>query len=172
MIKERTMVQARNGGYILPERDILRNHIEEELEAEVVLQGKSKFSNSDEIKSKNKKLFEAKIWEEVIQQMKDIKKKIENPKAQEAYVNEAPKEVNPMTDVLDWLKDLSEAITQLQKFQKDKPNTQGLDLETKAQPFRQINTQAPLAANYQPSFPGISYPRPPLKCYYFFEYGH
>ncbi|MBW0547377.1 hypothetical protein O181_087092 [Austropuccinia psidii MF-1] len=40
MIKDRAMVQARDGGYILPEMDILRNYIEAELEAAVVIKGK------------------------------------------------------------------------------------------------------------------------------------
>ncbi|MBW0580040.1 hypothetical protein O181_119755 [Austropuccinia psidii MF-1] len=41
MIKDRTMVQARDGGYISPEMEILRNYIEAELEAAVVIKGKS-----------------------------------------------------------------------------------------------------------------------------------
>ena len=91
MIKDRTMVQARDGGYILPEMDILRNYIEAELEAAVVIKGKSQLSKSDEIKSKKKTRFEDEIWEEVFKKMKDITKKIKNPQAQEAHVNEAPK---------------------------------------------------------------------------------
>ncbi|MBW0591550.1 hypothetical protein O181_131265 [Austropuccinia psidii MF-1] len=41
IIKDRTMVQARDGGYILPEMNILRNYIEAELEAAVIIKGKS-----------------------------------------------------------------------------------------------------------------------------------
>ncbi|MBW0571332.1 hypothetical protein O181_111047 [Austropuccinia psidii MF-1] len=104
MIKERTMVQARDGGYILSEMDILRNYIEAELEVAVVIKGKSQFSKSDQIKSKKKTRFEDESWEEVIKQMKDIVNKIENPPAQEAHFNKAPKEVNPLKDVLDQLK--------------------------------------------------------------------
>ncbi|MBW0569721.1 hypothetical protein O181_109436 [Austropuccinia psidii MF-1] len=172
MIKDRTMVQARDGGYILPEMDILRNYIEAELEAAVVIKGKSQLSKSDEIKSKKKTRFEDESWEEVIKQMKDITKKIKNPPAQEAHVNEAPKEVNPMKDVLDQLKELSEAVNPPKKVWKDKPNTQGSGLAPNAQPFRPRNTQAPLPANYQPYVPAQLYPRPPLKCYYCFENGH
>ncbi|MBW0583966.1 hypothetical protein O181_123681 [Austropuccinia psidii MF-1] len=86
--------------------DNLRNYIEAELEAAVVTKGKSQLSKSDEIKSQNKTRFEDESWEEAIKQMKDIKNKIKNPPAQEAHVNEAPKEVNPMEDVLDQLEEL------------------------------------------------------------------
>ncbi|MBW0543885.1 hypothetical protein O181_083600 [Austropuccinia psidii MF-1] len=40
MIKDRTMVQARDGRYILPEMDILRNYIEAELDTAVVIKAK------------------------------------------------------------------------------------------------------------------------------------
>ncbi|MBW0545983.1 hypothetical protein O181_085698 [Austropuccinia psidii MF-1] len=124
--------------------DILRNYIEAELEAEVAIKGKSQFPNSDEIKSK-KNRFEDESWEEVIKKMEDITKKIKNPPAQEAHVNEAPKEVDPMRDVLDQLKELSEAVNPPKKVWKEKPNTQGSGLAPNAQPFRQRNTQAPLS---------------------------
>ncbi|MBW0460669.1 hypothetical protein O181_000384 [Austropuccinia psidii MF-1] len=104
MIKDREMVQARDGGYILPEMDILRNYNEAELEVAVVIKGKSQLSKSDEIKSRKKTRFEDEIWVEIIKQMRDITKKIKNPPVQEAHVNEVSKEVNPMKDVLDHLK--------------------------------------------------------------------
>ncbi|MBW0583566.1 hypothetical protein O181_123281 [Austropuccinia psidii MF-1] len=77
-----------------------------------------------------------------------------------------------MKDVLDQLKDLSEAVNPPKKVWKDKPNTQGSGLAPNAQPFRQRNTQAPLPANYQPYVTAQIYPIPPLKCYYCFENGH
>ncbi|MBW0472540.1 hypothetical protein O181_012255 [Austropuccinia psidii MF-1] len=101
------MVQARDGGYILPEMDILRNYIEAEFGTEVVIEGKSQLSKSKEIKSRNKTRFENENWVEGIKQIKDITKKIKNPPAEEAHFNEAPKEVNPRKDVLDKLKKLS-----------------------------------------------------------------
>ncbi|MBW0551987.1 hypothetical protein O181_091702 [Austropuccinia psidii MF-1] len=109
MIKD-GLVQARDGGYILPEMDILRNPIEAELEAAVVIEGTSQLSKSDEIKSKKKTRFEYQSWEEVIKQMKDITNKTKNPPAQESHFNEAQKEVNPMKDVLDQLQELSEDV--------------------------------------------------------------
>ncbi|MBW0574631.1 hypothetical protein O181_114346 [Austropuccinia psidii MF-1] len=97
---------------------------------------------------------------------------MKNPPAQEAHVNEAPKEVNPMKDVLDQLKEISEAVNPPKKVWKDKPSTQGSGLAPNAQPFRQRNTQELLPANYQPYVPAQLFPRPPLKCHYCFENGH
>ncbi|MBW0486803.1 hypothetical protein O181_026518 [Austropuccinia psidii MF-1] len=104
--------------------------------------------------------------------MKYITKKIKNSPAQEAHVNEAPKEVNPMKVVLDQLKELPEAVNTQKKVWKDKPNTQGSGLEPSTQPLRQRNTQATLPANYLPYFTPQLYPIPPLKCSYCFENGH
>ncbi|MBW0482218.1 hypothetical protein O181_021933 [Austropuccinia psidii MF-1] len=98
MIKDRTIVQERYGEYILPEMDILRSYMKAELEAVVVIQEKKKLSKSDGIKSREKTRFEDEIGAYVIKKMKDITTKIKNVLAQEAHVNEALKEVNPMKD--------------------------------------------------------------------------
>ncbi|MBW0532178.1 hypothetical protein O181_071893 [Austropuccinia psidii MF-1] len=100
--------------------------------------------------------------------MKDITKKIKNPPAQEVHVNEAPKGVNRLKDVLEKVEELSEAVNPPKEVWKDKPNTQGSGFAPNAQLFRPRNTQAPLTANYQPYVPEKLYPRPPLKCYYCF----
>ncbi|MBW0560789.1 hypothetical protein O181_100504 [Austropuccinia psidii MF-1] len=121
---------------------------------------------------KKKTIFEDESWEEVIKKMKVITQKIKNPSAQEAHVNEAPKEGNPMKNVLDQLKELSEAVNPPKKVCKDKPNTQGSGLASNAQPFRPRNTQAPLPRNYQLYVPAQLYPRPPLRRYQCFENGH
>ncbi|MBW0467819.1 hypothetical protein O181_007534 [Austropuccinia psidii MF-1] len=94
--------------------------------------------------------------------MKDISKKIKILSAQEAHFNEALKEVNPMKDVLDQLKELSDAWNPSNKVWKDKPNTQESGLEQNARPFRPRKTQTPLLENYQPYVPEKAYPRPPL----------
>ncbi|MBW0549138.1 hypothetical protein O181_088853 [Austropuccinia psidii MF-1] len=77
-----------------------------------------------------------------------------------------------MKNVLDQLKELSEAVNPPKKVWKDKPNTQGSGLASNAQPFRQRNTQAPLPANYQPYVPAQLYPRLPLKFYCCFKNCH
>ncbi|MBW0504549.1 hypothetical protein O181_044264 [Austropuccinia psidii MF-1] len=166
------MVQERDGGYILPEIYIIRNHIEAELEEAVVIKGKSQLSKSDEIKNIKKTRFEDESWEECIKQMKDITKKIKNPPGEDAHINESLKEVNPMKDVLNQLKELSEAVNPPNKVWKDKPNTQGSGLAPNAQPFRPRNTRAPLPENYQSYDPEQCFSRPPLKCYHCCENGH
>ncbi|MBW0563709.1 hypothetical protein O181_103424 [Austropuccinia psidii MF-1] len=123
-------------------------------------------------KAKKKTAFKDESWEEVIKKMKDITKRINNPPAKEAHINEAPKEVNPMKDVLEQLKELSDSVNPPKKVWKDKPNRQGSGLAPIAQPFRQRNTQAPFPANFQPYAPEQLHPRPPLRCYYCFKNGH
>ncbi|MBW0545449.1 hypothetical protein O181_085164 [Austropuccinia psidii MF-1] len=165
MIKDRTMVQTRDGGYILPEMDILRYHIKEELEEAVGIEGKSQLSNSDEIKSRKKTIFEDESWVEVIKQMKVITKKRKSLPTQEAHVNKAPKGVNPMKDVLEHLKELLEGVSSPKQVWKKQPKTQGSVLAPSVQPLIPTNTQAPLPENYQPYVPEKCYLRPPLKCY-------
>ncbi|MBW0524143.1 hypothetical protein O181_063858 [Austropuccinia psidii MF-1] len=165
MIKDRTMVQTRDGGYILPEMDILRNYVKEELEEVVGIEWKSQLSNSDEIKSRKKTRFEDEIWVEVIKQMKVITKKRKSLPAQEAHVNKAPKEVNPIKDVLEHLKELLEGVNSPKQVWKKQQKTQGSVLAPSAQPLIPTNTQAPLPTNYKPYVPAQCYPRPPLKCY-------
>ncbi|MBW0485931.1 hypothetical protein O181_025646 [Austropuccinia psidii MF-1] len=104
--------------------------------------------------------------------MKYITKQSKNPQAQEAHVNQAPKKVNQINNVLDQLKELSEAVNPPKKVWKDKPSLQRSGLAPNKQPFRQRNTQVPLPENYQPYVPAQIYPRPPLKLYYCLENGH
>ncbi|MBW0563216.1 hypothetical protein O181_102931 [Austropuccinia psidii MF-1] len=119
------MVQARDGGYFLPEMDILRDYIQAELEAAVFIKVKSHLTNSDGIKIKIKTKFEDKSWEEIIKQVKYITKKIRTPPAQQPPVQEAPQKGNSLKDVLDQLKELSEDFNSPKKVCKDKPHTQG-----------------------------------------------
>ncbi|MBW0538167.1 hypothetical protein O181_077882 [Austropuccinia psidii MF-1] len=80
MIKDKAMVQALDGGYIIPRLELLKVYIEQDLEDKVLIQQKE-FSqpNSQEKKAR----FEEEIWEEVLKQMKDITKKVKNPQPQE-----------------------------------------------------------------------------------------
>ncbi|MBW0462920.1 hypothetical protein O181_002635 [Austropuccinia psidii MF-1] len=64
--------------------------------------------------------------------MKDITHKVKNPPAQELYFNEAPKETNRLKDVLDQLRELSEALDLPNNLWKDKPKRPGLGLEKTA----------------------------------------
>ncbi|MBW0506455.1 hypothetical protein O181_046170 [Austropuccinia psidii MF-1] len=88
-------------------------------------------------KSRKKTRFEDESWEGIVKKMKYIKNKIKNPPAQEAHLNESLKEVNPMEDVLDQLKKLSEAPNPPKNVWKDKLDIQGSGLAPNSQPFRQ-----------------------------------
>ncbi|MBW0470897.1 hypothetical protein O181_010612 [Austropuccinia psidii MF-1] len=80
MIKDKAMVQALDGGYIIPRLEILRLYIEHNLEAKFLIQRKE-FSQE---KSQEKKArFEEGRWEEVLKKMKDLTPKIQNPQPQE-----------------------------------------------------------------------------------------
>ncbi|MBW0505856.1 hypothetical protein O181_045571 [Austropuccinia psidii MF-1] len=83
------MIQALDGGYIIPRLEILRLYIEQDLEAKVLVQQK-KFSQA---KSQEKKArFEEEIWEEVLKQMKDITQKPQNPQPKEHQSKDIGKE--------------------------------------------------------------------------------
>ncbi|MBW0570922.1 hypothetical protein O181_110637 [Austropuccinia psidii MF-1] len=80
MIKDKAMVQAVDGAYIIPWLEILKLYIEKDLEAKFLIQRKE-FSKT---KSQEKKgRFEEESWEEVLKQMKDLTQKIQNPQPQE-----------------------------------------------------------------------------------------
>ncbi|MBW0580615.1 hypothetical protein O181_120330 [Austropuccinia psidii MF-1] len=79
ILKDEAMVQALDGGYIIPRLEILKLYIEQDLEAKVLIQQKE-FSQT---KSQEKKArFEEESWEEVLKKMKDITQKIQNPQPQ------------------------------------------------------------------------------------------
>ncbi|MBW0521724.1 hypothetical protein O181_061439 [Austropuccinia psidii MF-1] len=87
MNKDKAMVQALDGGYIIPRLEILKLHIEQDLEAKVLIQQKE-FSQPR--LQEKKASFEEESWEEVLKQMK-------NPQPQENQAkytgNESVKEV-------------------------------------------------------------------------------
>ncbi|MBW0536668.1 hypothetical protein O181_076383 [Austropuccinia psidii MF-1] len=63
MKKVKAMVQALDGGYIIPRLEILKLHIEQDLEAKVLIQQKE----SSQPRSQEKKAsFEEESWEEVL----------------------------------------------------------------------------------------------------------
>ncbi|MBW0481664.1 hypothetical protein O181_021379 [Austropuccinia psidii MF-1] len=76
MIKDRAMVQALDGGYIIPTLDILKLYIEQDLEAKVLIQQKE-FSKPKAPAKKT--IFEHEIWDEFIKQVKELTQKIKNP---------------------------------------------------------------------------------------------
>ncbi|MBW0500467.1 hypothetical protein O181_040182 [Austropuccinia psidii MF-1] len=105
MIKDKAMVRALGGGYIVPRLDILKLYIEQDLEAKLLIQQKE-FSTA---KSKeNKSRFDDESWEEVLKQMKDLTQKIKNPQPQEYQSKHTRNE--SVEEVLNQLKHLSELV--------------------------------------------------------------
>ncbi|MBW0592954.1 hypothetical protein O181_132669 [Austropuccinia psidii MF-1] len=70
------MVQALDGGYIIPRLDILKLYIEQDLEAKVLIQQKE-FSKPKPPEKKTR--FEDESWDEVLKQVKELTQKIKNP---------------------------------------------------------------------------------------------
>ncbi|MBW0540290.1 hypothetical protein O181_080005 [Austropuccinia psidii MF-1] len=76
IIKDRAMVQALDGGYIIPRLYILKLYIELDLEAKVLIQQKE-FSKPKPPEKKTR--FEDESWYEVLKQVKELTQKIKNP---------------------------------------------------------------------------------------------
>ncbi|MBW0585372.1 hypothetical protein O181_125087 [Austropuccinia psidii MF-1] len=76
MIKDRAMVQALDGGYIIPRLDILKLYIEQHLEAKVLVKQKQFYKPKPPEK---KTRFEDESWDEVLKQVKELTQKIKNP---------------------------------------------------------------------------------------------
>ncbi|MBW0578892.1 hypothetical protein O181_118607 [Austropuccinia psidii MF-1] len=105
MIKERAMVQALDGGYIITRLDILKLNIEQDLEAKVLIQQKE-FSKPKPPEKKTR--FEDESWDEVLKQVKELTQKVKNPPQPEPQPRIEGKE--SVNKVLNKLKTLSEAV--------------------------------------------------------------
>ncbi|MBW0591154.1 hypothetical protein O181_130869 [Austropuccinia psidii MF-1] len=105
MIKDRDMVQALDGGYIIPRLDIFKLYIEQDLEAKGLIQQKE-FSKPKPPAKKT--IFEDESWDEVLKKVKELTQKIKNPPQPEPPPRNEGKE--SVKEVLNQLKTLSEAV--------------------------------------------------------------
>ncbi|MBW0581621.1 hypothetical protein O181_121336 [Austropuccinia psidii MF-1] len=105
MIKDRAMVQALDGGYIIPRLDILKLYIEQDLEAKVLIQQKE-FSKPKPPEKKTR--FEDESWDVVLKQLKELTHKIKNPPQPKPQPRNEGKE--SVKEVLNQLEALSEAV--------------------------------------------------------------
>ncbi|MBW0466913.1 hypothetical protein O181_006628 [Austropuccinia psidii MF-1] len=105
MIKDRAMVQAFDGGYIIPRFDVLKLYIEQDLKAKVLIQ-KKEFSKPKT--QEKKKRYEDESWDEVLKQVKELTQKIKLPPQPEPQPRNKGKE--SVKEVLNQLKSLSEAV--------------------------------------------------------------
>ncbi|MBW0538020.1 hypothetical protein O181_077735 [Austropuccinia psidii MF-1] len=113
MMKDEAMVQALDGGYIVPRLEISKLYIEHDLEAKFLIQQKE----VSQSKSQGKKSrFEEEIWEEVLKQMKDLTQRIQNTQPQEHQSKDTRKE--SVKEVLNKLKHLSEVVESQKKTQE------------------------------------------------------
>ncbi|MBW0589817.1 hypothetical protein O181_129532 [Austropuccinia psidii MF-1] len=105
MIKDRSMVQALDGGYIIPRLGIFKSYIQQDLEAKVLIQQKV-FSKPKPQEKKTR--FEDESWDEVLKEVKELTQKIKNPSQPEPQpINEVKESVK---EVLNQPKTLSEAV--------------------------------------------------------------
>ncbi|MBW0579881.1 hypothetical protein O181_119596 [Austropuccinia psidii MF-1] len=103
--KDKAMVKALDGGYIISRLEMLMLYIEKYLEAKFLIQQKE-FSQE---KSQEKKArSEEESLEEVFKKIKGITQKIKNPQPQEHQSKDTGNE--SVREVLNQLKDLSEVV--------------------------------------------------------------
>ncbi|MBW0509656.1 hypothetical protein O181_049371 [Austropuccinia psidii MF-1] len=164
MIKDRAMLQALDGGYIIPRLYILKLYIEQDLEAKVLIKQKE-FSKPKP--PEKKKTFEDERWDEVFKKAKELTHKLKNtPQPQPQPRNEGKESVK---EVSNQLKNLSEAVD---PPRRNCNNNQEQRSPQKNQPYRPRNPLPPFSSSYQPYIPAQMAPRPPLKCAYCKEEGH
>ncbi|MBW0589181.1 hypothetical protein O181_128896 [Austropuccinia psidii MF-1] len=118
MLKDKAMVQALDGGYIIPRFEILKMYIEQVLKAKVSIQQKE-FSQGN--LKKRKPRFDDESWEEFLKQIKDLPQRIKNPQPQENQSKDTGDE--SVKEVFNQLKHLLEVI----KFQNKTQTTNNQD---------------------------------------------
>ncbi|MBW0484653.1 hypothetical protein O181_024368 [Austropuccinia psidii MF-1] len=113
MIKDKAMVQALDGGYIVPRLEILKLYTKQYLEAKGLIQQKE---FSKETSQEKKASSEDKSWEEVLKKMKDLTQIIRNPQKQEHQSKDTGKE--SVKEVLNQLTHCPEIVESPKKTQK------------------------------------------------------
>ncbi|MBW0479192.1 hypothetical protein O181_018907 [Austropuccinia psidii MF-1] len=140
MIKDRAMVQALDGGYIIPRLHILKLYIEKDLEAKVLIQQKE----LSKPKTPEKKTrFEDGSWGEAVKQIKELTQKIKNPPQPEHQARNEGKE--SVKEVLNQLRTLSEAVN---PPKRNWNNNQEQRFPQINQPYRPRNPLPPFSSSY------------------------
>ncbi|MBW0552427.1 hypothetical protein O181_092142 [Austropuccinia psidii MF-1] len=160
MIKDKVMVQARDGGYIIPKFKVLKEYIEQDLQAKFLIQGKEFSQQEFNIKPKEKVRFEEDTLGEVLQQVKELSKKVNTPSKAQPQ-REIFKEKEPLKEVLDQLKGITESYKpQKQIYQPFNQN------------YKQRDNLPPVSSSHIPYQPAQLFPRPPMRCHYCFGNTH
>ncbi|MBW0493712.1 hypothetical protein O181_033427 [Austropuccinia psidii MF-1] len=128
MIKDKAMVQALDGGYLIPRLEILKLYIEQDLEAKILIK-QEEFSKPKPPEKKTR--FEDESWDEVLKQVKELTQKTPQPR------NEGKESIK---EVLNELKNLSEAVD---PPRRNWNNNQEQQFPQNDQPYRPRNPLLP-----------------------------
>ncbi|MBW0541707.1 hypothetical protein O181_081422 [Austropuccinia psidii MF-1] len=115
MRRDKVMIQARDGGYIVPEMKVLKSYIEQELETVIISRDRVEDtsshyeSNQPHIdKTKAKKVqFEDDTMENALNQLKELNNKIKEQQRPRIQDQEEKKEIK---DFIKQIKELTEAV--------------------------------------------------------------
>ncbi|MBW0523100.1 hypothetical protein O181_062815 [Austropuccinia psidii MF-1] len=142
MIKDRAMVQALDGGYIIPRLEILELYIEQDLEAKVLIQPKEISKPKPPEKETR---FEDEFWDEFSKQVKELTHKLKNsPQPEPQPRNEGKESVK---EVSNQLKTLLAAVN---PPRSNWNNNQEQRLPQINQLYRPRNPLPPFSSSYQP----------------------
>ncbi|MBW0527483.1 hypothetical protein O181_067198 [Austropuccinia psidii MF-1] len=112
MRRDKVIIQARDGGYIVPEMKVLKSYIEQELETVIISRDRVNDTSShyessnphiDNTKAK-KVQFEDETMEKAFNQLMDLKKKIKEQQRPRIHDQEEKKE---MKDFIQKIKELT-----------------------------------------------------------------
>ncbi|MBW0543850.1 hypothetical protein O181_083565 [Austropuccinia psidii MF-1] len=156
MIKDKVMVQASNGGYIIPKFKFLKEYIEKNLQAKVSIQGKEFSKQELNIKPKEIFIYEEDTLGEVLKQVKDLSKKINTPSKAQPQ-KDIFKEKEALIEVLDHLKNITES------YKPQKPSYQPIN-----QKYKQTDSLPPVSSRNIPYQPAQLFPSPPMRRHYCF----
>ncbi|MBW0476505.1 hypothetical protein O181_016220 [Austropuccinia psidii MF-1] len=164
MIKDRAMVQYLDRGYILSRLEILKLYIEQDLEANVLIQQKEYYKPKPPEKRTR---FEDEIWDESFKEVKELTQKIKNPPQPGPQpINEGKEYVNKASN------QIKTSLESVNSPRRNLKNNQAKRLPKNNQPYRPQNPLQSFSSSYQPYIPAQMAPRPPLKCAYCKEKGH
>ncbi|MBW0558452.1 hypothetical protein O181_098167 [Austropuccinia psidii MF-1] len=115
MRRDKVMIQARDGGYIVPEMKLLKSYIEQELETVIISRDRAGDTTShyelnhphiDRTQAKRVQ-FEDDTMENALNQLKELKNKIKEQKRPRIQDQEENKEIK---DFIEQIKELTEAV--------------------------------------------------------------
>ncbi|MBW0562772.1 hypothetical protein O181_102487 [Austropuccinia psidii MF-1] len=169
MRRDKVIIQARDGGYIVPEMKVLKSYIEQELETVIISRDRSQDTNShyelnqphiDKTKAK-KVQFEDDTMGNSLNQLKELNNKIKEQQRPRIQDQEEKKEIK---DFIKQIKELTEAVLP--------QNKTGQVFKQENQARYPKDSLPPFSQRHIPYTPAQNIPKPYVKCYYCLEEGH